>query len=64
MNFPITQTFNTFQNPYEILDMAKKMSYKKNGSYPGVRTDSLHELEFDFWLSYCRKILRLFYSYE
>ena len=64
MNFPITQTFNTFHNPYDILDMAKKMSYKKNGSYPGVRTDFLHEIEFDFWLSYCQKILRLFYSYE
>ena len=64
MNFPITQTFNTFHNPYQILDMAKSMSYSNNPNYPGVRTGFLHELEFDFYLSYCQKILRLFYSFE
>ena len=47
-----------FINPEAIINYSKKLKfYKSEGNYPGERTDSLHKVDYDFFLNTTRKII-------
>ena len=62
MYFPVTQTYNFFKDPYEIIDYAKSLEYRHGGSnYPGSRTDDIWKFNSDLFQHISLKILSLFY---
>ena len=67
MNFPSVQTYNFFEDPYKVLDFVDSLEFKteQNGkqTWPGLRTDFLHNIDYKFFNHVCTKQLRLFYSF-
>jgi hypothetical protein len=62
MNFPNTQVLNFFDNPYDIIHFANSLEYKKDvGIYPGVRSDELAFLAPEFFNSFGKRTLAIFY---
>ena len=54
-----------FINPEAIINYSKKLKfYKSEGNYPGERTDSLHKVDYDFFLNTTRKIIVSLYPNE
>jgi len=63
MNFPILQTNNFFDKPFDILEYANTLNFEKdkNGRYPGKRTKSLHILNNSLFNHINSKVIRLLY---
>ena len=55
-----------FEEPKKIVKFANTLKYKKGpiGNWPGVRTDSLHDVNYDFFNSVLSKILSLHFDYN
>jgi hypothetical protein len=63
MYFPITCVDNFFDNPDEVRKLALSLDFdKKEGHYPGVRTQQLHEIAPDYFHYFCKKLFGLFYN--
>jgi hypothetical protein len=63
MYFPITCVDNFFDNPDEVRKLALSLDFNtKEGNYPGVRTQQLHEIVPDYFHYFCRKLFGLFYD--
>lgn len=63
MYFPPTQLFNFFEDPQEVIDIANQLEfYKPGGSYPGLRTEEIHQTNPELFDYVCRKTLSVFYS--
>ena len=61
MNYPSVQVTNFLDNPDYILNYAKSLEYKNSKNYPGLRTQPLHEINFEFFTDINSKIIRLLY---
>jgi hypothetical protein len=65
MYFPITCVDNFFDNPDEVRKLALSLDFNtKEGRYPGVRTQELHEVAPDYFHYFCRKLFGLFYNID
>jgi len=66
VDYPITQSLDFFEDPYQVLDMAKNLEYIRleGQAYPGLRTNLLSGINPDFFQYVAEKQLRLFYSDE
>ena len=66
MYFPVTQTFNFFDDIFSLIEFAKKQDFVKfeNQTWPGKRTISISQLNFNLFSYITRRQLRLFYNLE
>ena len=66
MYFPLTQTFNFFDDIFSLIELAKKQDFIKfeNQTWPGKRTLSISQLNFNLFSYVTRRQLRLFYDLE
>jgi len=57
---------NFFEKPQEIVKFANSLKFKKGpyGYWPGVRSDGLHETNYNFFNSVLTKILSLSFDYK
>tara|TARA_R110000851_G_scaffold2863_1_gene11595 strand:+ start:2966 stop:3754 length:789 start_codon:yes stop_codon:yes gene_type:complete len=57
---------NFFEQPQEIVKFANSLKFKKGpyGYWPGVRSDGLHETNYNFFNSVLTKILALSFDYK
>ena len=55
-----------FEEPKKIVKFAKTLKYKKGpyGNWPGVRSDGLHDINYNFFNSVLNKILSLSFDYN
>ena len=55
---------NFFDDPDSIVNFSKKLNYlpSDDGTWPGLRTENLHLINWRLFDSVCRKITHLFYS--
>ena len=55
-----------FEEPKKIVKFAKTLKYKKGpyGNWPGVRSDGLHDVNYNFFNSVLNKILSLSFDYN
>ena len=62
--YPITSVSNFFKNPKEIVKLSKKLTYTKDitGSWPGVRTDNVSNINYNFFRQTILSVLSLYYS--
>ena len=51
MYFPLTQTFNFFDDIFSLIELAKKQDFIKfeNQTWPGKRTLSISQLNFNLF---------------
>jgi hypothetical protein len=64
MYYPTYYVENFFDNPDEIVNWAKTLTYNKdtNGLWPGKRSQMLHEINVNFVNAYCYKLFHLIYG--
>ena len=65
--FPITSVNNFFNDPDELVKYSKKLNYKTNvnktdGSWPGVRSDNLYNIDKELFNRTILSILSLYYE--
>ena len=55
---------NFFDDPDSIVDLSTKLKYapSDDGTWPGLRSDNLHLIDWRLFDFICRKISHLFYS--
>jgi len=63
MNFPSIQVNNFFNDVDSVINFSKNQNYiyDKTGLYPGQRTQSLNNLDYNLFVYITQKIMRLFY---
>ena len=63
MNFPSVQVNNFFDDVNSVINFSKNQnySYEKQGRYPGQRTQSINNLDYNLFIYITQKIMRLFY---
>ena len=63
MNFPALQVNNFFNDSDSVINFSKNQNYNyhKAGLYPGQRTESLNNLDYNLFVYVTQKIMRLFY---
>lgn len=65
MNFPALCIDNFYHNPDQIRKFALSLEYNKQpGNYPGLRTNPLHEVDYNFYNTFCSKLFSAFYNYK
>ena len=65
MLFPSLCVDNFYDDPYSIVEYAKTLQYYGHrGNYPGERSDSIHELNPDFFDLTCMRLFSLFYNFN
>ena len=64
MIWPTLVFDNFFTDPDKIVEISKRYKYINEGSYPGVRTDYLHSIDYAFFNWSTLKILTLLYPTE
>ena len=55
-------TENFFEDPHEIIKIAKKIKFKPSKYISGSRTDSLHKIDIDLHQYINKKIISIFYA--
>ena len=62
--FPVTSISNFFKDPDEVVKFAKSLKYTKpkEGIYPGVRTENLHDIDYAFFNQTIRSILSVYFE--
>ena len=62
--FPITIIDNFYENPDKVVRYANTLNYKKSlhGSFPGGRTDALHNINKNLFNLLCAKLFGIFYN--
>jgi hypothetical protein len=63
--FPITSINNFFEDPDKVVNLSKKLKYSKyesEGSWPGVRSASLHTIDYSFFNQTLLSILSMYYE--
>lgn len=62
--FPTTIVDNFYENPDSIREFALSLEYKSStdGSWPGVRTNELCEIDSNFFDLFCKKLFSLYYD--
>jgi hypothetical protein len=61
--FPVTIVDNFYENPELVRDFALSQTfYPSNGRYPGMRTDSIFDINQNFYQTFCEKLFGLFYD--
>jgi len=65
-NFPTVCIDDFYPNPNEVREFALKQEYKssENGTWPGMRTKHIHEIDQDFFDFFCKRVMNVFYNYE
>jgi len=64
-HFPAICVDNFFNDPDSVREFALSQEYIEEGlAYPGSRSDSLAKLDYDFFNSFCKKIIGLFNNYD
>jgi|TARA_R110000851_G_scaffold260123_1_gene412659 hypothetical protein len=56
---------NFFDNVEDIINISKKLKYyppKKKDNWPGLRTKSLHETNYDLFCTIVNKVIRNYYT--
>ena len=62
MYYPVTQSFNFFNDPQKIIDFANSLEFfEGNNRWPGKRTDDIWNFDADLYQHISLKILSLFY---
>ena len=66
MYFPSVHVENFFEDPYQIIDFAKRLPFEKqdNQNFPGLRSPSLSQVNLPFFQDVCKRQLSIFYSKE
>lgn len=68
IHFPTTILDNFFDNPHDIINISKssKITWKpsENGSWPGVRSQSLVNINKDLFMFIIKKYFFTFFNYE
>lgn len=66
MIYPTTIVDNFFDDPDKIVEYSKKLNYKKdpNNDWPGVRTESLNKINYDFFNTSITKIISILYPMD
>jgi hypothetical protein len=64
--FPTQVVDNFFEEPKKIVKFAKTLKYKKGpfGRWPGLRSDALHDVNYNFFNSVLNKILSLSFDFN
>ena len=62
--YPISIVDNFFEDPDSVANLSKNLKYlpSADGTWPGVRSDNLHLIDWRLFDSVCRKISHIFYS--
>ena len=65
-SFPALCIDDFYPNPDEVRKFALEQNFypADGGTYPGKRTDHLHELDEDFFNYFCKRFMNVFYNYE
>jgi hypothetical protein len=65
MIFPALCVDNFYDNPDQVREFALSLEYKKQlGNYPGLRTDPLYDIDYNFFNTSVSKIVSLFFNYN
>lgn len=65
MNFPALCIDNFYDNPDQVKEFALSLEYKKQlGNYPGLRTDPLYDIDYNFFSLSISKLFSIFFNYE
>jgi hypothetical protein len=67
MNFPVTYINNFFNKPDEILEYANTVDYfppSEKDSWKGLRSKSLHEINFDLFNHIINKVFSTYYDFN
>jgi len=66
VSYPITQSLDFFDNPYEIIELSKSLEYSRpeQKNYPGLRSDLLSNINGLLFDYIAQKQLRLFYDWR
>ena len=61
--YPISIVDNFFEDPDSVANLSKNLNYLSSpgGTWPGVRSDNLHLINWRLFDSICRKISHIFY---
>jgi hypothetical protein len=64
LNIPVTIVDNFFDNPDAIKDYGLSLDFQKDpeGKWPGVRTKSLHEINFPLFQHICNRIIAIYFG--
>ncbi len=62
--YPISIIDNFFEDPDSVANLSKNLKYlpSADGTWPGVRSDNLHLIDWRLFDNVCRKISHIFYS--
>lgn len=66
MHFPTLIVDNFFDNPQQIIDRACNLEFKNlpNKRWAGLRTDPVHQVDYDVFDYVTKKIMRLVFPYD
>ena len=62
--YPISIIDNFFEDPDSVANLSKNLKYlpSADGTWPGVRSDNLHLIDWRLFDNVCRKISHIFYT--
>ena len=64
MQFPISCFDDFYKDPDRVREWALGLEYRKDGMYPGLRTQCLSQIYSDFYDISCRKFLSMFDDFD
>lgn len=66
MYFPTLCVDNFFENPEEVRKFALSLEYfpAPDGAYPGKRTETLYDIDREFFHKFGQKLFSLFYNFQ
>ncbi len=66
IHFPTTITDNFFEDPWYVIEIANRCEYKSDpdGKWPGVRSQSLEEIDREFFNYFIKRFYLQFYDHD